>query len=51
MNDIPIDLVFNWDQTGIHFIPTGDWTMHQAKEKIIQLVTQMTKDKSLVFWL
>ena len=28
MNDLPIDLVFNWDKTGIQLIPTGEWTMH-----------------------
>ena len=37
MNDIPIDLVFNWDQTGIQLIPTGDWTMHQAKDKLVPI--------------
>ena len=37
MNDIPIDLVVNWDQTGIQLIPTGEWTMHQAKDKIIPI--------------
>ena len=35
MHDIPLDLVFNWDQTGIQLVPTGEWTMHQAKDKII----------------
>ena len=37
MHDIPLDLVFNWDQTGIHLVPTGEWTMHQAKDKIIPI--------------
>ena len=37
MNDIPIDLVFNWDQTGIQLIPTGEWTMHQAKDKLVPI--------------
>ena len=33
MNDIPKDLIFNWDQTGIQLVPTGDWTMNKAKAK------------------
>ena len=33
MHDIPIDLVFNWNRTGIKLVPTGEWTMHLAKEK------------------
>ena len=28
MNDIPKELIFNWDQTGIQVVPTGQWTMH-----------------------
>ena len=37
MNDIPDELIVNWDQTGIHLVPTGDWTMHRAGEKIIPI--------------
>ena len=37
MNDIPHDLIFNWDQTGIQPVPTGLWTMHRAKEKVIPI--------------
>ena len=37
MHDILLDLVFNWDQTGIHIVPTGEWKLHQAKDKIIPI--------------
>ena len=37
MHDIPLDLVLNWDQTGIHLVPAGEWTIHQAKDKIIPI--------------
>ena len=37
MHDIPIDLAFNWDQTGIKLVPTGEWTMHRAKETVIPI--------------
>ena len=35
MNDVPNDLVFNWDQIGPHLVSTGQWTMHRAGEKIV----------------
>ena len=33
MNEVPIDLIFNWDQTGLQLVPTGQWTMNEAKAK------------------
>ena len=30
MEDIPSELIFNWDQTGIHLIPVSPWTMEQS---------------------
>ena len=30
MNDIPPQLIFNWDQMAIQLVPTGQWTMNQA---------------------
>ena len=37
MNDIPHHLIFNWDQTGIQTVLTGQWTMNRAKEKLIPI--------------
>ena len=37
MNDIPHDLIFNWDQSGIQLVPTGKWTMNRAGEKVITI--------------
>ena len=37
MNDIPDDLIFNWDQTGLQLVPTGEWTMHKSGDKIIPI--------------
>ena len=37
MNDIPNDLIFNWDQTGIQLVPTGQLTMNRAGEKVIAI--------------
>lgn len=35
MINIPRDLMFNWNQTAIQLVPTGEWTMNRAKEKVI----------------
>lgn len=32
MNDIPDELI-SWDQTGLPFVPTGQWTMHHLEKK------------------
>lgn len=37
MNEIPDELIINWDQTPLHIVPTGDWTMHKSGEKIIPI--------------
>ena len=37
LNDIPIELVYNWDQIAMQLIPTGEWTMHQAKDMVVPI--------------
>ena len=37
MNEVHPDLIFNWDQTPVHYVPTGQWTMNRCKEKIIPI--------------
>ena len=37
MNDIPDELIFNWDQTGLSIIPTGEWMMEKRGEKVIKI--------------
>ena len=44
MNDIPKELIFNIGQTGIQLVPTGQWTMHQAKTKVVP-PAQMTNNR------
>ena len=29
MEEIPRELVVNWDQTGIHYVPASSWTMEK----------------------
>ena len=42
MNDIPPELIFNWDQTGINLVPTALWTMD---EKELQFKATKTNDR------
>lgn len=37
MNDIPDKLIMNWDHTGLPLVPTGQWTMHHAGDKIVPI--------------
>ena len=37
MNEIPKELVFNWDKKVLHFVFTGQWTMKKAREKMIPI--------------
>ena len=32
MNEIPKELILNWDQTGVSIIPTGDWTIKKREQ-------------------
>ncbi len=33
MEEIPPELILNWDQTGIHLVPASSWTMEQVGSK------------------
>ena len=46
MRDIPKDLIFNWDQTAIQLVPTGNWTMNEAKAK--RVVIANSDDKTQI---
>ena len=35
MEEIPEDLVINWDQTGINYVPVSSWTMAKEGSKIM----------------
>ena len=43
MNEVPIDLIFNWDQTGLQLVPTGQWTMNEAKAKRVVIANSDDK--------
>uniref|UniRef100_A0A1X7UP39 DDE-1 domain-containing protein n=1 Tax=Amphimedon queenslandica TaxID=400682 RepID=A0A1X7UP39_AMPQE len=34
MNDVHPQIICHWDQTPVHYVPTGEWTRHRQKEII-----------------
>ena len=38
MDEIPMELIINFDQTGIHYVPVSDWTMAEEGTKRVELV-------------
>ena len=38
LEEIPDNLVVNWDQTGIHYVPVSDWTMEKVGAKRVEIV-------------
>ena len=37
MEDIPPELVLNWDQTGIHLVPALSWTIDKQGSKRVEV--------------
>ena len=37
MNEIPMNLIINWDQTALSIIPTGEWTMEKQGAKVVPI--------------
>ena len=37
LEDIPFDLVINWDQTGMHYVPVSSWTMAKEGSKRVEI--------------
>ena len=38
IDDIPHDLVLNWDQTGLNYVPVSQWTMEKEGSKRVEVV-------------
>ena len=43
MEEVPAELILNWDQTGIHIVPSATWTMDKRGLKRVELAG--TNDK------
>ena len=37
MEEIPPELILNWDQTGINLVPAASWTMERAGSKRVEI--------------
>lgn len=37
MEEIPPDLVINWDHTGIHYVPVSNWTLAEEGSKRVAI--------------
>ena len=37
MEDIPLDLIINWDQTGMHYVPVSAWTMAEKGSRRVEI--------------
>lgn len=37
MEEIPPELILNWDQTGIHLVPASSWTMDKRGSKRVEI--------------
>ena len=38
MDEIPKELIINFDQTGIHYVPVSNWKMAEEGAKRVELV-------------
>ena len=37
MDEVPAQLIINWDQTGINYVPVSSWTMEQVGSNRIDI--------------
>ena len=38
MDEVPTQLIINWDQTGINYVPVANWTMEQVGSNRIEII-------------
>ena len=38
LDEIPLDLIINWDQTDINYVPVSSWTMEVEGSKRVEFV-------------
>ena len=43
--EIPPELIINWDQTGICFVSSSSWTMEEKGVKRVEVVRQSDKQQ------
>ena len=35
--DVPLDLIFNWDQTGLNYVAVSNWTVEKEGAKHVKI--------------
>jgi len=45
LDEIPLDLIINWDQTSINYMPVSSWIMEVEGSKRVELTGRMTRGK------
>ena len=48
MNEIPYELILNFDQTGLNYVPVTHWTMEKEGAKRVEVVAKDDKRPSFV---
>ena len=43
--DVLFDLIFNWDQTGLNYVPVSNWTMEKEGAKCVEIKDLVTKGR------
>ncbi len=43
MEDVPCELILNWDQTGIKLVPSSNWTMELSGSKRVEMLGMSDK--------
>ena len=38
MDEVPTELVINWDQTGINYVPLSAWTLEHEGAKRVEMI-------------
>ena len=38
MDEVPAQLIINWDQTGINYVPASNWTVEQVGSNRIEII-------------
>ena len=50
MDEICEDMIVNWDQTGVNYVPISSWTMEQEGSKRIELIGKDDKRQLTVLF-
>ena len=50
MDEISEDMIVNWDQTGVNYVPVSSWTMEEEGSKRIEMIGKDDKRQLTVLF-